>query len=193
MQIRGTKDKLYCYVDETGQDTKGKIFIVSIVITQEDREDVVSLLEKLERDTGKKATKWNKSGKAFKIAYIESVFTNKMFKGKIFYSLYNDKTAYKELTVLTVASAINATKTSENYKASIFIDGLYKNEIPRIGASLRKIGVHTEKVRGVRDESNSIIRLADAIAGFVREYVAKEENTEKLYRVGVKNKVLKEV
>jgi hypothetical protein len=27
--------KLYCYVDESGQDTEGKIFVVSIVITED--------------------------------------------------------------------------------------------------------------------------------------------------------------
>jgi hypothetical protein len=32
------KQKLYCYVDETGQDTLGQFFIVSVVITEDIRE-----------------------------------------------------------------------------------------------------------------------------------------------------------
>jgi len=38
--------KLYCYIDETGQDTKGKLFLVSIVIQEQEREE---LREKIER------------------------------------------------------------------------------------------------------------------------------------------------
>lgn len=46
------KTKLYCYVDETGQDTKGDVFIVSVVIP-DDREAVLQYLEALEVRTGK--------------------------------------------------------------------------------------------------------------------------------------------
>lgn len=28
-------NKLYCYVDETGQDTKGKFFLVTVVIEEQ--------------------------------------------------------------------------------------------------------------------------------------------------------------
>ena len=30
--------KFYCYVDETGQDTQGELFIVSVVIADQERE-----------------------------------------------------------------------------------------------------------------------------------------------------------
>jgi len=29
--------KYYCYIDETGQDTQGKIFIVSVIITEREK------------------------------------------------------------------------------------------------------------------------------------------------------------
>lgn len=32
--------KCYCYVDETGQDTKGSLFLVSVVIVQSDRNEI---------------------------------------------------------------------------------------------------------------------------------------------------------
>ena len=34
---------------------------------------------------------------------------------------------------------------------------------------MRKKGIRTEKVRGLKDERDEFIRLADAIAGFVRD------------------------
>lgn len=49
------------------------------------------------------------------------------------------------------------------------------------------------KVRGVRDESHVLIRLADAIAGFIREYEEGNEYARRLYELGIKNKVLNKV
>ena len=188
--MKSIKQKLYCYVDETGQDTKGKLFIVSVVITQEDREEVTELLEKTEKETGKGKTKWVRSKKEFKIAYLERILTNKIFKHKIFYSLSQDTKSYKEVTLITIASAITSVKEGDNYKALIYIDGLQKSEIFKVGSGLRKIGVHTEKVRGVKDESNAIVRLADAIAGLVREQTEGIEYSKKLYRMSTDNKTL---
>lgn len=188
-----TIQKLYCYVDETGQDTKGQYFIVSVLIAQEDREQLIERIELLEQRTGKKATKWQKTARLIKKQFIEQLFQDEHFQGKVFYSYYKDANAYQELTVLTVASAIHAVKYEERYKASIFIDGLQKSEITVVSAKLRKLGINTEKVRGVRDESHALIRLADAIAGFIREYKENLEYAGLLYELGVKNKVLTEV
>lgn len=45
--------KIYCYVDETGQDTGGKIFVVSIILTMTERDSLLGLCEKIEKETGK--------------------------------------------------------------------------------------------------------------------------------------------
>lgn len=188
-----TVQKLYCYVDETGQDTKGDYFVVSVIIAQEDRELVIDLLQSLEQVTGKKVTKWHKARRETKQQFIEQVLTSEILQGKIFYAQYKDTTAYQEVTVITVASAIHLAKRQESYKASIFIDGLQKSEVTGVSTRLRKIGVRTEKVRGVRDESHVLIRLADAIAGFIRDYQDGHEYALALYPLGVKNKTLTEV
>lgn len=39
-----SKQKLYCYVDESGQDTKGKLFVVGIVVTGNEKEELSPLL-----------------------------------------------------------------------------------------------------------------------------------------------------
>lgn len=46
--------KLYCYVDESGQDTKGEIFVVGIVILEQERERMEKELESIETISGKK-------------------------------------------------------------------------------------------------------------------------------------------
>mgnify|MGYP001561723993 CR=1 FL=1 len=55
------KNKLYCYVDENGQDTKGKIFIVSVVVTTKERNELLILCEHLEKITGKRKDKWRQA------------------------------------------------------------------------------------------------------------------------------------
>lgn len=53
----------------------------------------------------------------------------------------------------------------------------------------------SRKVQGVtKDENNSLTRLADAIAGFVRDALDKEgEDMEKLFKEAIKEESLIEV
>src|SRR5438094_7017604 len=43
------KQKLYAYVDESGQDTEGRIFVVSIVVLDNERDTVRQRLEEIEQ------------------------------------------------------------------------------------------------------------------------------------------------
>ena len=185
-------EKIYCYVDESGQDTKGKFFIVSLVVTGKERDQLNKELIRIETETNKKSTKWSKTKKEIQIQYIERVFQSPKFKNKIHYVLKEDTKAYQEITVLAVATAINKAKNQDNYKASVYIDGLDKFEVRKISVKLRQIGIKTEKVRGIRDESSAFIRLADAIAGLIgRSKKAVSVNyTHTLIDLGRKKNVL---
>lgn len=188
--MKPVKQKLYCYVDETGQDTRGALFVVSVAVAKEDRDELRELLAKLEKTTGKGKTKWVRTKKEFKIAYLEKILTQKAFRHKIFYSLSKETKTYREITLVTIASTITASKDDENYEALVFIDGLQKSEVKKVATGLRRIGVHTEKVRGLRDESDEFIRLMDAIAGLIRENEEEIEYAKKLYKLGLENKTL---
>jgi hypothetical protein len=187
-------DKLYCYVDETGQDTKGALFIGSVIVAQKDRDELIKLLERIEKQSGKYKTKWQKTALKIKKSYLKIVFEQNTLKDKLYFSLHTNSLAYKELTVLTIAAALNVSHDKKiDYKATIFIDGLPQSEILTVGVQLRRLGIHTEKVRGLKDENNALIRLADAVAGFVREVKSKEIYTEDLYKKALKSKLLREV
>jgi hypothetical protein len=41
-------EKLYCYVDETGQDTRGDLYIVSVVVADDERDRSIELCEAIE-------------------------------------------------------------------------------------------------------------------------------------------------
>lgn len=176
--------KLYCYVDETGQDTKGKLFIVVAIVVENERDDLINKLEKAEKQTKKWKKKWFKTKKEIQSKYIELVLSSSIIKKIVYYQTFHQSAAYQDLTCLVVAKAINRyleIKKIKNYKASVFVDGLSKKLENRISKILRDLGVKIRKVRGVRDEANAIIRLADSVAGMVRE-IDEDKNKFKSFK-----------
>jgi hypothetical protein len=161
--------KLYCYIDESGQDTKGSTFVVSIVIAQAERDELIATLERIEQESGKGDLKWAKAQDSRRVAYIRAVLKIPSFRGKLYYGTYANTLAYVELTVQTAAKAITAHIKAEKYKADVYLDGLRESERDTFAVSLRKQGIRTGKVRGLDDERDALIRLADAMCGFVRD------------------------
>ncbi len=168
--------KIYCYVDETGQDTEGKLFIVVAVVVDDERDELNRYLQEAETASGIRKKKWVRAKGATdsRNQYLEAVGTGD-FKSKIFFSIYEHTGtgAFEQLTVLTIAQAVNRYRekhgVGDDYRVSITIDGLKLPEGARVGKSLRDLGIRPRKVRGGRDESEPILRLADRIAGLVRE------------------------
>ncbi len=164
--------KLYCYVDETGQDTQGKFFIVVAIILNNQRENLYQLLEHAEIQSGKGSLKWNKSQKYRRDNYLKTTLGLPELKNSVYYRVARASGAYEDLTVLAIAQAVNTYVREHRfdaYRATIIIDGLKGAEIRRFGHDLRKLGVRVHKIRGAKDQNEPIIRLADAIAGLVRQ------------------------
>ncbi|EKD56725.1 MAG: hypothetical protein ACD_58C00112G0007 [uncultured bacterium] len=185
--------KIYCYVDETGQDTKGKLFLVSVVLTDKEKDNLFKLCEKIEKESKRGITKWNKTSFSKRIKYLQLIFNNKKFINKIYYSSYEGSKEYVNLTVLTTAKSIIKC-AEEDYSATIYVDGLKRTEKDKFARELRKLGIHTEKIQGVKkDENNALIRLADNICGFVRDYLEKQKYTKKLFNNAKINGVIDEI
>lgn len=193
--MKKAKQKLYCYVDETGQDTKGDIFIVSVVLTGNERDKLLNFCEEIEEKSGKGKFKWGKAEPKRRLDYLRRIFSSKSFKWKLRYSIYKEQVNYDMATIVGIAKAVHFKEPSRGYTASIYIDGLHKTKRHKYGSELRKLGVHTRKVQGVaKDENNSLTRLADAIAGFVRDALTEEDGeTQKLFHKTVKDESLVEV
>ena len=85
-----TPQKLYAYVDESGQDTLGELFLVSVVVTGEAREGVRKQLGTSERVRGKQAKTWGKARRTERAAYLQSVFQLSELRGCIYYAHYHD-------------------------------------------------------------------------------------------------------
>lgn len=168
--------KLYCYVDESGQDTAGRFFIVSVVVTDHERDKMVELCEQIEVASGKRYRKWIKADHAKRIEYIQRIFREPDLSGKLNVAIYQNNKEYLPLTVLTIARTI-LLRGASDYKATILIDGLPRAHEKWIGNELRHLRIQVRKVRGTRtDDNDALIRLADAVCGLVRG--AMEGNTE---------------
>lgn len=163
--------KLYCYVDESGQDTKGVFFVVAVVVTDERRNELEAALERIERSTGKRKVKWQRAERTRRISYLEEVSRLSDLASSLFYRITRDQKNYLEATATATASAATSfLKDSEDsaYELKVIVDGLKQAERPRLRQILSRLGLQRVSTIGARDESNAFIRLADAIAGLVR-------------------------
>ena len=185
------KRKLCVYIDESGQDTKGELFLVSVLILEKDREIISEKLGEIEKESGRKNSKWNQSHHRHRKKYIESLLKIKEIENKIFFDIFNDTKEYIKLTSFTTAKAI-LKKSFSNYKATIFVDGLKKKEIELFSRGLRDLRIKTRKIRGVKkDENNVYIRLVDSICGILRDSQKKGTWADEMVKKLLKNKIIR--
>ena len=190
--VEPQKQKLYAYVDESGQDTRGSIFLVSVVVTGATRDAVRAVLQEIERGSGKGTRKWSKARVTERVAYIQQLLQHSALIGPVYYSSYHNTRAYVDLIILSTAKALHA-RVTERPTATIFVDGLVYAERRRFAAGLRKLKVQVRKVQGRRDESDEFIRLADAITGFVRDALEGDEQMGRLFERAKRQGLIEEV
>jgi hypothetical protein len=94
--------------------------------------------------------------------------------------------------ILSTAKALHA-RVMDRPTATVFVDGLVYSERQRFAAGLRKLNVVVRKVQGRRDESDEFIRLADAIAGFVRDALEEEQDMRVLFERARRRRLIEEV
>lgn len=187
--------KLYCYIDENGQDTKGDIFIVAVVVTEENRDQLLILCEQLEQVSGKRKDKWGASKHDRRMRYINHIFADERFKGILRYEVFKKTLDYDSSTITAIVSAVKWDKPKGQFTTLVYVDGLSKTKRREYGARLRHMGLPVKRVRGVRkDETNSLTRLADSVAGFVRDALdGKSEEIKQVFQKAKQNGMLIEV
>lgn len=184
--------KLYCYVDETGQDTQGRLFLVAVVVTGQERELLRTLCEAVEARSGKGSRKWSKTSAERRFAYAQGVVEQRPFVGKLHYAIFEGTADYLTATVQAIAETLETGATGD-YDATVFIDGLSRSLERAVGLNLRRSGSHVKKVRGLDDESDALMRLADAICGLVRGALEGESELMALYQRGIDTGILRDV
>jgi hypothetical protein len=184
--------KLYCYVDETGQHTQGRLFIVSVVVADWERDRLREACGAVEAHSGKGRTKWIKTLYERRIAYIQQVLDNPLFAGRLNFAVFRNTRDYSEATAYTVSPALEATGLTA-YKANVTIDGLPRAQERLVATLLRRQGVPLRKVRGIKDESDALIRLADAICGLVSAAMEDQPAMKALFERGIGTGWLRDV
>ncbi len=174
--------KLYCYVDETGQDTLGDLFIVAVLVTGKERDELERFLEWCEKQSGRGRRKWTHTRRREKTKYLHLALVSERLSGKIFYQIHRETKAYLKFTTQSVIHALSAyagTHGVRDYKAVVIIDGLNRQGELEVSRQIRRSGVKTRAVKGGRDEASALIRLADTVAGLVREAMEADEELAK--------------
>lgn len=97
-----------------------------------------------------------------------------------------------DLMVYASARAI-LFKCREPYTATVIIDGLSGADVRKFGRGLRALRVSVRKVRGIDDERDALVRLADALAGFVRDYVEGQPYAVRIFRESGGERLLREL
>ena len=184
-------------VDESGQDTRGKLFIVVIVIVAGERSDEARrLYEALEKSSGKGKVKWASAKRDKRLAYLQTAIQKVPSLGvKFFYSIFRQTTDYDGATVEGIARAINRLPRSAS-RVYVHVDGLTEPKCSRYKTRLRQLGCRRVKdVRGVRKRQNEpLIRLADTMAGALGEWDKhKAPDLEKIFAEAKRNGMLIEL
>jgi hypothetical protein len=176
--------KLYCFVDETGQDTEGNFFLVVVVISEASfKEDVEEKLEDIEWRSRKGKRKWKNTKQRRKIAYMHGLFSVRELVGNLFYASYRNTREYLAQIIVTIAQAVfSKVEVERDYRLTVYVDGLNFAERKRLSTGLGRLHIVRRKVQGLDDESSSFIRLADALCGFLRDHEEGAGYTEEIYQ-----------
>lgn len=173
--------KITTFTDESGQDTKGKFFVVSTVICNNDvAESLEKRLNKIEK-IAKKSKKWYKSSDRRRKIYIDELLKSRILSElSIYYSYYSNKLDYSKLIGSHIAKSVITHTADINYKAKIFIDKTNKKTIDKIKSEIKGYRIKYQKIRGISDESSALVRLADATCGLIRD--VEKSSSKLLYK-----------
>lgn len=183
--VASEKLTLYAYTDETGQDTKGDFFIVATVLVKKDqKKGLEEYLVSIEGNSGKNKVKWTSTEFERRKNYLEHLANiPEKIKPVVYFSNFKNTTQYMHNTGKSIGRAIKTELPEQkNYKAKILIDGLRGKEVRKISSIMRDKKIRYDKIRGVDDKHSCITRLADSMAGFLRDcHVKKDYRKKEIY------------
>ena len=184
--------KLYCYVDETGQDIGSEFFIVVAVVSDKEQDLLRDQLLKIESLSKIGKRKWHKSRSDRRKRYLQLVLEKGVGKNEVYFGHFKKPLPYFLPIMETVEKAIS-NKAKEDYKAIVYIDGIDKKKAAELTNALRLRGIKLELVRSRRDESEPLIRLADRWAGCIRAAFLDRKEERELLGGAINKEYLREI
>lgn len=187
-----SKQKLYCYVDESGQDTKSEIFVVVAIVNDKNQDAVRCKLLQLEKQTKIRAMKWHKTPHNVRYQFLEQQIERKILNGDIFFGRFPKPIPYF-LPLLEVIEKAIKSKARTNYSCNVYIDSIDIKKSKELTNALRVKHINMPLIKSRRDESEPIIRLADRWAGYIRGLQFDKKQNENLFKKAIRLKCIQEV
>lgn len=107
-------------MDESGQDTKGNLFIVAVVIIVSLREDLREILATIEKESEKHKRKWMKATRVQRATYIAKITERPQCANLLYYNHYKQTKDFFNLTILSTARALR-THLETPYEMSLSV------------------------------------------------------------------------
>jgi hypothetical protein len=159
--------KIYCYVDESGQDARSDFFVVVSIVSHDDQQVLRGKLLKLERESGLGQKKWRGSRSPERESFLLEVAEKNIAAESIYYGYYKKPLVYPAALLESLSLAIQIA-APKDYRSTVYVDGITEVSARQLTSGLRLMGIKADHVRTVRDESEPVIRLADRWAGCIR-------------------------
>lgn len=184
--------KLYCYVDETGQDSASEIFIVVAVVSAKNQDQIRKQLLEVEESAKTYKLKWRKLRNDRRLKYLTLVLSRKIASRDVYIGRYQKPIPFFFPLLDVVEKAIKQTAKNE-YTAKVYVDGINRKVAKSLTNALRSRGISLRLVKSRRDESEPLIRLADMWAGCVRSAFLNDKDSKNIFKQAKERGYLQEV
>lgn len=186
---KSDKEKIYAYFDESGQDVSSNFFICVAVMSTEDQTQLRKQLEDVEDEAKTHKLKWHKTHQKRRMRYLTLLLERKIVAGDVYVAHYKKPLPFFFPMVYVLEEAIKRAAKGR-YQATIYVDGIDQLKAEKLTNALRAIGVSLRFVKGRRDESEPLIRLADMWAGCIRSALLHHEDAKNILRRAKKERYL---
>jgi hypothetical protein len=186
------KQKIYAYVDESGQDNTSKFFVVVAVLISGNRYTLRSQLINIESESRTHGIKWHRTRRDRRLRYLTLVLQRRIAFGNLYFGRYRKPIQYFFPMIDVLEHAIKHSAKKE-YRANIYVDGIDKNIARKLTSAIRARRISLRLVQGKRDESEPLIRLADMWAGCIRGALKGGDDSKVIFKKAIKNGYLKEI
>src|SRR5262245_6810365 len=145
MTTHSTKQKLFCYVDETGQDNRAEYFIVVTVVSESDQAALKGSLLRLEQQSKVGGKKWHKLRSPEREHFLELALNAQLAAGEVFFGRHKKPLPFFQPMVETLSKAILLLATGD-YQVVVYVDGIDRKKARELTAALREKGIATQQV-----------------------------------------------
>ena len=158
--------RYHLYCDESGQQSGGAYFVVGVALVVK-QEEVRAQVVELEHRASRVSRKWSKCTLPQKERFLGLIEPVLKEIQPVYYRSCGPGRDYNAWTIEVIAAAALTREPSAEF--FVMVDGLA--DTAAFSKALRGRGVNVKKMRGGRDESEPLLRLADFVAGFVGEHI----------------------